>query len=168
MRIYLIGFMGAGKSYWGPRLAQMAGLRFYDLDLAIEESRGQSINQLFALQGEESFRVIEKEVLHLLTETHEQFVMACGGGTPCFLNNLEYMKRSGKVVWINPTNEVLTRRLSKERDERPLLQSVAESELAGFIQKKMADRRLYYEQAHLRFDQETIDLTAVLKAIQHV
>lgn len=78
------------------------------------------------------------------------------------------MKRSGKVVWINPTTEVLTRRLSKERDERPLLRSVAESELAGFIQKKMADRRLYYEQAHLRFDQETIDLTAVLNAIQHV
>jgi shikimate kinase len=167
MRIYLIGFMGAGKSYWGLRLAQQAGIRFFDLDRAIEESRQMTIDRLFALQGEESFRVTEKELLHLLTETHEQFVMACGGGTPCFLNNLEYMKRSGKVVWINPATDLLAHRLLKEREQRPLLRSVSDIELKGFIQKKMADRRLYYEQAHLRVDQEAIDLDALLKSIQH-
>jgi len=88
MRIYLIGFMGAGKSFWGPRLAQQAGLRFYDLDREIEQSQQLTIDQLFTLKGEESFRVLEKELLHLLTENHSQFVMACGGGTPCFFYNI--------------------------------------------------------------------------------
>jgi shikimate kinase len=168
MRIYLIGFMGAGKSYWGPRLAQQAGLRFYDLDREIEQSQQLTIDQLFTLKGEESFRVLEKELLHLLTENHSQFVMACGGGTPCFLNNIEYMRRSGKVVWINPTVEVLAKRLWAERTQRPLLRSVSESDLEGVIQKKMADRRLYYEQAHVRFDEEAIDVIALLKSIAHV
>jgi shikimate kinase len=167
MRIYLIGFMGAGKSHWGPRLAQEAGLRFYDLDREIEESQALTIDQLFTQQGEESFRILEKERLHLLTESHSQFVMACGGGTPCFLNNIEYMKRSGKVVWINPAVEVLARRLWSERMKRPLLRSVAEPELVDFIQQKMADRRLFYEQADVRISEETIDVTALLKTIQH-
>ena len=167
MRIYMIGFMGAGKSYWGPRLAQEAGLRFYDLDREIEDSQESTIDQLFDQKGEESFRAIEREMLHLLTESHSDFVMSCGGGTPCFLNNIEYMKRSGKVVWINPAIEVLAGRLWSERDQRPLLRSVSQSELEGFIQKKMADRRLYYEQADVRVDEETIDVTSLLKSIAH-
>jgi shikimate kinase len=94
--------------------------------------------------------------------------MACGGGTPCFLNNIEYMRRSGKVVWINPTVEVLAKRLWAERTQRPLLRSVSESDLEGVIQKKMADRRLYYEQAHVRIDEEAIDVITLLKSIAHV
>lgn len=167
MRIYLIGFMGAGKSYWGPLLAREAGLRFFDLDLVLEESHGQRIDTIFSQQGEESFRKMEKELLHLITESHTQFVMACGGGTPCFFNNIEYMKQSGKVVWINPAVEVLTSRLATARQQRPLLQSVTDQELSGYIQKKMADRRLYYEQAHLRIDEESIDLAGLLKSLLH-
>lgn len=168
MRIYLIGFMGAGKSYWGPQLAQEAGLPFYDLDRSIEESQSLTIDQLFVQKGEESFRTIEKELLHLFTETHLHFVMACGGGTPCFLNNIDYMKRSGKVVWINPSTAVLARRLWSEQEQRPLLRSVAKNELPDYIQKKMADRRLYYEQADVRVDQEVIDVTLLLKSLGHV
>lgn len=166
MRIYLIGFMGAGKSYWGPRLAQEAGLRFYDLDREIEQSQQLTIGQLFDQKGEESFRAVEKEVLHLLTERHSHFVMACGGGTPCFLNNIDYMKRSGKVVWINPATEIVARRLWSEREQRPLLRADSAEELVGVIQKKMADRRLYYEQADIRVDEETIDVAALLKSIE--
>ena len=168
MRIYLIGFMGAGKSYWGPLLAQQAGVRFYDLDREIEESQGMDIDEIFSKNGEESFRVIEKELLHILTESHLEFVMACGGGTPCFLNNIEYMKRSGKVVWINPSAEVLADRLRTEREQRPLLQNIADEKLLTYIQKKIADRRLYYEQADVSTDEENIDLAALLKSIVHV
>lgn len=167
MRIYLIGFMGAGKSYWGSRLAQEAGLRFYDLDREIEQSQQLTIGQLFDQKGEESFRAVEKELLHLLTERHSQFVMACGGGTPCFLNNIDYMKRSGKVVWINPATEIVARRLWSEREQRPLLRADSAEELVGVIQKKMADRRLYYEQADIRVDEETIDVAALLKSIEY-
>lgn len=166
MRIYLIGFMGAGKSHWGPLLAREGGLRFFDLDREIEESQGLTIDQLFTQKGEESFRIVEKELLQLLAENHSEFVMACGGGTPCFLNNIEYMKRSGTVVWINPPAEVLARRLWSERTQRPLLRSVSESDLLGFIQKKLADRRLYYEQATVRVDEEVIDVSNLLKSIQ--
>ncbi|MBM3922346.1 MAG: shikimate kinase [Sphingomonadales bacterium] len=167
MRIYLIGFMGAGKSFWGPRLAREAGFRFFDLDQVLEESQGERIDTIFSQHGEEAFRQLEKDCLHLLTESHTQFVMACGGGTPCFLNNIEYMKQSGKVVWVNPAVETIAQRLTTARQQRPLLQSVTDEELLGYIQKKMADRRLYYEQADLRIDEEPIDLSAVLKSLLH-
>ena len=167
MRIYLIGFMGAGKSYWGPRLAQQAGIRFYDLDREIEESQGASIDEIFSKSGEEAFRIIEKELLHILTESHSQFVMACGGGTPCFLNNIDYMKRSGKVVWINPAVEILAHRLTAERNQRPLLRDIAEEALLPYLQKKMADRRLYYEQAHLCVDADPLDLSYILNALSN-
>lgn len=167
MRIYLIGFMGAGKSFWGKRLAQAIGYPFYDLDSAIEDSQGVSINELFSSLGEEGFRVVEKECLHLITESHADFVMACGGGTPCFLNNIEYLKRSGKVVWLHPPLAVLVRRLIEERAQRPLLKDIEPEALSGFIQKKMADRRLYYEQAHYRVELEQVDIPALIKIIEY-
>lgn len=167
MRIYLIGFMGSGKSYWGPRLANEAGFDFFDLDREIEKNQGSNIEQLFAQKGEEAFRVIEKDCLHQITEEQPQFVMACGGGTPCFFNNIEYMKRSGLVVWLHPPVEILARRLMSEREQRPLLRSLSDQELLAFIQKKMADRRLYYEQAQVRIEQETIDLPLLLQTLSH-
>jgi shikimate kinase len=167
MRIYLIGFMGAGKSHWGPLLAREAGFDFFDLDREIEKNQGLSIDHLFAQQGEESFRLLEKQCLHQITEGHTQFVMACGGGTPCFFNNIDFMKRSGQVVWLNPSVKKLASRLFAERDHRPLLQTLSDLELEGYIQKKMADRRLYYEQAHYRIDEETIDLPQLLKSLLH-
>lgn len=92
MKLFIIGFMGCGKSHYGKILGEKLGLPFFDLDEKIEEQEGKSITEIFAREGEEYFRLVEKDVLHLITESHENFVMACGGGTPCFYNNIDYLK----------------------------------------------------------------------------
>ena len=105
MKIYLIGFMGSGKSFWGRSLGHKLGLQFFDLDELVKESAGKAIPEIFAQEGEEKFRLMEKDNLHLITESHESFVMACGGGTPCYFNNIDYMNQSGITVWINTPME---------------------------------------------------------------
>ena len=121
MRIYLIGFMGSGKTHWGRLLSEKLGIRFFDLDEQVAEHAGESIPELFVSQGEEIFRLMEKDVLHIITESHDSFVMACGGGTPCYFNNIEYMNKSGTTVWINVPLDTLFKRLVLEKEKRPLI-----------------------------------------------
>ena len=85
MKIFLIGFMGCGKTHWGKKISQKLNIPFFDLDEKIIEHEGRSIPEIFEKDGEEYFRLVEKDVLHMITESHETFVMATGGGTPCFL-----------------------------------------------------------------------------------
>lgn len=87
--------MGCGKTHWGNLLSQKLNLPFFDLDQKIVEHDGRSVSEIFKKEGEEYFRLLEKDVLHLLTENHDSFVMACGGGTPCFYNNIDYLKKKG-------------------------------------------------------------------------
>ncbi|HWR33301.1 MAG TPA: shikimate kinase, partial [Chitinophagaceae bacterium] len=101
MKIFLIGFMGSGKTHWGRLLSQKLGIPFFDLDEQVTGHAGKSIHEIFESEGEEQFRIFEKEVLHIITESHESFVMACGGGSPCYFNNIDYMNQSGTTVWIN-------------------------------------------------------------------
>ncbi len=167
MKIFLIGFMGAGKSFWGQQLAQKIGVPFFDLDEQVINAEEKDINQIFQEHGEEYFRIKEKEVLHILSESHESFVMACGGGTPCYFNNIEYMNRNGISVWINTPVPLLVDRLLKEKEHRPLLKDLSETELKNFIAKKLADRRIYYEQASLFLEEENITLDHFIKKIFH-
>ena len=136
MRIYLIGFMGAGKTHWGRLLSEKLGMRFFDLDEQVTEHAGKSIPEIFATEGEEQFRIMEKEVLHIITESHESFVMACGGGSPCYFNNIEYMNQSGTTVWINTPLETLFQRLVVEKEKRPLIKELSDEQLKNFITKK--------------------------------
>jgi len=98
MKIFLIGFMGCGKSHWGKQLSQKLQMPFFDLDEKVEENEGKTITEIFADYGEEYFRLLEKDVLHLLTESHESFIMATGGGTPCFYNTIDYLNAKGTTV----------------------------------------------------------------------
>lgn len=167
MRIYLIGFMGSGKSFRGKPLSEKLGIPFFDLDEQIVNSEGKSINQLFAEEGEEYFRQKEKEVLHIITESHSSFVMACGGGTPCYFNNIDYMNRSGTAVWLNSSQPVLYDRLLKEKDTRPLLRELSDEQLKGFISKKFSDRRIYYEQARVVIEDDDAPLDLMIEKIFH-
>src|SRR5215213_139448 len=126
MRIFLIGFMGCGKTHWGKLLSAKMKMPFFDLDEKIEENEGRTVAEIFAKEGEEYFRLLEKDVLHLLTESHEGFIMATGGGTPCFYNNIDYLKKQGTVVWINCSTDCLHQRLMKEKDKRPLIANIAD------------------------------------------
>lgn len=160
--------MGAGKSYWGARISQLTGLPFIDLDQAIEESSRKSIRQIFEEKGEERFRQEESAMLHALIEKQSGFVMACGGGTPCFLQNMDYMKESGTVVWLNPPTEILLTRLRKEQNERPLISGLTDTQLHHFVLHKMAERRIYYEQAHVIIPDNPSDASFLVKQIIHV
>ncbi len=167
MKIFLIGFMGSGKSYWGQLLSQKLGIPFFDLDEQVSTHAGKPIPKIFASEGEEHFRLLEKETLHIITESHDSFVMACGGGSPCFFNNIEYMNQAGTTVWINPPAEVLFERLLKDKDQRPLIKELSDDQLRGFIVKKFSDRKIYYEQAELVMDEEPVQLDKLIERIFH-
>ena len=165
MKIFLVGFMGSGKTYWGRQLSEKLKLPFFDLDEQIESNEEKSINQLFAEQGEEYFRLLEKDMLHIITESHESFIMATGGGTPCYFNNIDYMNKTGTSVWINTPVDVLFERLVKEKANRPLLKDLADEQIKGFILKKYAGRKIYYEQAAISVEEEGKSIDKLVERI---
>ena len=167
MRIFLIGFMGSGKTHWGKQLAQRLKLPFYDLDEEIQAGEKKTIPQIFSEKGEEYFRMLEKELLEDIIGDHQSLVISCGGGTPCFFNNIDMMKKHGTVVWLNTAINVLYDRLVKEKAKRPLLKQVSNEELRSYILKKMNDRRLYYEQADISVEEDQADLDSLIQSILH-
>lgn len=167
MRIYLIGFMGSGKTYWGKQLSEKLNVPFFDLDEKIVEDAGISIREMFQMHGEEYFRVREKEVLHRLSEKHKTFVMACGGGTPCFYNNIDYLKKNGIVIWLSTSTETLFNRLIKEKDHRPLISHYSDNELKSYIIKKYSSRKIYYRQANFVINEEQLSLDAIMNVLFH-
>lgn len=154
MRIFLIGFMGSGKTHWGKQLAQRLQLSFYDLDEVVVQAEQMAIPEIFSAKGEEYFRNREKALLEKLVDENESMVVSCGGGTPCFFNNIEFMKKYGTVVWLNTAVNVLLGRLMKERNERPLLKDISDDDLRNYILRKLNERRMYYEQADVIIDKE--------------
>lgn len=167
MKIFLIGFMGSGKTYWGKQLSQKLSIPFFDLDEQIESHEEKSIQEIFATEGEEYFRLLEKDTLHIITESHSSFVMAAGGGTPCYYNNIEYMNRSGTSVWINTPTDMLFRRLISEKEKRPLIKNLSDEQLKGFIIKKFADRKIYYDQADVIIEEDSKSLEQIVEKIFH-
>ncbi len=150
--------MGSGKTHWGRLLAAKMNMPFFDLDETIVQAEGKSIADIFAGEGEEYFRYKEKDLLEQLVEDHERCIISCGGGTPCFFNNIDYMKKEGEVIWLNTHIDVLVRRLLRQKSTRPIIRMVPDSEMKSFILKKMQDRRLYYEQADLVIREENLTI----------
>ena len=165
MKIYLIGFMGSGKSHWGRKISASLNIPFFDLDDVIVMREGKPITEIFANQGEEYFRLLEKDTLINLTVNHDAFVISSGGGTPCFFGNIDYMKEHGKVIWLNTSTQVLIDRLLKEKKHRPLLMDIPDEDMKSFIIKKLHDRKMYYEQAHLSLHEEELSLEQIKEAI---
>lgn len=146
MRIFLVGYMGCGKSTLGKQLAERLNYHFYDLDKYIETSNDCSITDFFNRYGERIFR---KEERHRLTEicNQDNIVVAVGGGTPCFSNNMELMNYYGKTIFINPPIDFLFHRLKNRTVHRPLLANKTSSELLQFIEKSHAQRLPFYQKA---------------------
>ncbi len=165
LRIFLIGFMGCGKTHWGKQLSEKLQLPFIDLDEKLSEKEGKPITEIFETEGEEYFRLLEKDALYLLTESHESFVMACGGGTPCFYNNIDYLKKSGITVWINCSVECLHQRLLKERGKRPLIKDLTDAQLRSYVIKKYGDRKIFYQQAAVVVDDGELSADDLIKKI---
>jgi shikimate kinase len=167
MKIFFIGFMGSGKTHWGKQVSEKLHIPFFDLDEQIIAHEGKSITEIFSENGEEYFRLLERDILHIITESHENFVMACGGGTPCYYNNIDYMNQRGTTIWINTFIDTLFQRLMKEKETRPLIKNLSNEQLKGFIIKKYSDRKIYYEQADIIIEGEPISLENLVEKIFH-
>lgn len=146
--IFLVGFMGAGKSTLGKKLAKHFEADFIDLDTEIEKQSGKSIAEIFEVDGETAFRQIESETLRNLPDKEILFV-ATGGGTPCFHDNMQWMKENGVVIYLNLPASILIGRLKENKEQRPLIKNLTEAELSEYIFKTLEERNHFYEKADI-------------------
>lgn len=164
MKIFLIGFMGCGKSKLGKGLASKINQPFIDLDDMVEAKYQMSIPELFAVHGEHGFREREKEVLQNSAIANEA-IIATGGGAPCFFDNMDWMNKNGLTVFIDSPVKVLADRLINARVERPLVKGKSYEELIEFIDMKLKERRPFYEQAHVILKGVDLNSELLLAAI---
>lgn len=156
IRIFLLGYMGSGKTTLGKAFAREMALPFVDLDWHIEQRFHQSIPDLFKSRGEENFREVERAMLHEVGE-FEDVIISCGGGTPCFFDNMEYMNGQGQTVFLDADTDVLFRRLRVATQQRPILQGKDDEELKDFIKTALVKRRPIYEQAQHVFKADELE-----------
>jgi len=148
--------MGSGKTTVGKALSRETGMMFYDLDWYIENRMRKTVSQLFQERGEEAFRQMEYNMLHEVAE-FEDVIISCGGGTPCFFDNIDYLNRQGDVVYLKATPETLYKHLLMAKVERPLLKDKAPDELISYISTHLQERAPYYEQARYTLDVSVLD-----------
>ena len=167
-KIFLIGMMGSGKSYWAKKIAKWNKCVGYDLDDLIEMNEEKSIPEIFSEDGEDTFRKTEAKILRWFKEK-KKFVIATGGGTPCFHDNMHWMKKEGVVIWLDESIEVLVSRLTAEKAQRPLIANLDENEIAKFVQEKLIERNPFYQQANYRITSDDIKEANLKKIIlKHV
>ena len=154
MKVFIIGFMGSGKSYVGRRLAQLLDYLYVDTDNLVENTEGVTIAELFDAKGEAAFRTIESNALKGLLKW-DNIVIATGGGAPCFHDNMTFINNSGITVYLKTDPELLLERLKSEAEKRPLLGNRSEAELLAFINSKIAERAVFYEQADIIIHQNS-------------
>lgn len=154
--IVLLGYMGAGKTTIGRQLALNLGMQFYDLDWYIEMRYHRSVAQIFAERGEDGFREMERNMLHEVAE-FENIVLSCGGGTPCFFDNMDYMNSLCETVYLKACPEVLATHLKMGRVERPLIKGKSDEELLQYIQESLAKREPFYSKAKHVIDVSLLD-----------
>ena len=148
MTFFLIGFMGSGKTYWGKIWASIYSFTFIDLDEVIEKKEGKSIADIFDIKGENYFREIEAATLRNF-EDLENTIIACGGGTPCFYENIEWMNTKGTTIYLYSTAQEILQRVLSEQDKRPLIKKMNKGELLFFIEQKLREREVFYNVATL-------------------
>lgn len=146
MKIFLIGIMGSGKTYWAQRLATQLDMDWIDLDQQIEKVTDMTVRDIFAIQGEEYFRLKERDTLRQFSGIHN-LIIATGGGTPCFHNNIEWMNENGITIWLNVDSHILAERLQRKKYKRPLISHLNDSEIQHFIEHKIKEREPFYAQA---------------------
>lgn len=159
-RVYIIGFMGSGKSTTGKKLAATLDWQFIDLDKEIELKAGKAIKDIFSTSGEDYFRALETDTL-LGLKTNSNTVISAGGGTPCHGRNMDFMISTGLVVYIKMTPGQLKNRLEGSIDGRPLMSKISRTELLKYISDKLLEREEYYLKASIIIDGINLDINAL-------
>lgn len=178
MILFLIGFMGSGKSWMGRRLAAHTGLPYHDLDQFLEAREGRTINDMFNTDGESYFRARERHWLEVLSrelssaEVPAAFrvagldaIISTGGGTPCFSDAMDWMSLHGITVWLDPPFEVLLNRLERETSQRPVLEGKVGDDLRVLVKERMTQRVSFYGKARIRIGEPNPDPDDILKKI---
>lgn len=158
--VFLLGYMASGKTTLGRALAKALDCRFIDLDEYIELTCGKTVSQIFEDNGESHFRVLETKALeHITRNIHDDSVIvACGGGTPCFADNMRIMNSAGLTVWLDAPADVIIRRLVADRSARPLVKKLSEgSELEKYVIENLERRSPHYSRASAKFDSSRLE-----------
>ena len=167
MKIVLLGYMGSGKSTVGKLLADKRSVPFIDLDTYIEDRLGMSINEIFKEKGEIFFRKQEHQLLKEILEKKEEIVLALGGGTPCYGNNMDLvLDHSAHVFYLKLSIGELAKRLKSDKDQRPLIRHLPDLELSEFIGKHLFERSPYYNRAPFILDADRLSESALLEEIE--
>jgi shikimate kinase len=163
--IYIVGFMGSGKTTAGKKLASLLGWSFIDLDKRIEEYAGKTIPEIFSQSGEDYFRIIETQLLRNL-KMCTKTVISTGGGTPCYIDNMDYMIETGLTIYLKLTPAELKSRLSQSKGKRPLIKDLDQNELTSFIKEKLAVREKWYERSDITMDGIDLDINLLLSHVK--
>lgn len=163
--IFLIGFMGSGKTTVGKRLANCLHMNFIDLDQRIVERIGMSIPEYFTQYGERNFRELESQILK--EQQDERAVISTGGGSPCFFDNMQWILENGISIYLYLTPKALHTRLQQSNiASRPALQGLRDEALLQFIEEKLDERAPFYKQAHIHIDQINTSLDTICQSIE--
>ncbi len=165
--IFLIGMTGAGKTFWGKKIATALHKEFFDLDEEIERKEQKTIVQIFLDHGEKFFRQKEAEILKSFKKK-KGIVLATGGGTPCFFGNLTWLNKNGVTIWIDEPANILVDRLMHEKNHRPLIRDFESNELMHFLEKKMEERNPCFSKAAFHLESPVHLLEDILKKIDYV
>lgn len=155
LRIFLIGFMGCGKTYWGKKWAELSGLTFFDIDDMVEQQEGKTAAEIFAEDGEDYFRELETMALRSL-RGRNNFIAATGGGTACFNDNITWMNENGTCIYLQSSPQNIYNRLINEKKKRPLIKGLQGDELTFYITEKIKEREAFYNQSEIIIDVDNL------------
>ena len=169
MRIFIVGYMGSGKTQTGFYISKKLGYQFVDLDILVEEAYGKKISEIFDIEGENTFRKIEAEILRSVSLNNENIVISTGGGTPCFYNNMEFMNQNGITVYLKLPAKLLAERLINNKDKRPLISKFSNFEdLFSFIKQHRQKREIdCYANSKIIADMAQISLDQLFSIINY-
>ena len=165
MKVFLLGFMGAGKTSIGKKLAKKLGFSFIDLDKTIEEKCGKSVSLIFAENGEADFREKEATILRNITNDKTSAVVSLGGGTPCYHRNMELVNSSGISIYIKLSNQSIFNRLKNAKVNRPLIKNMDDNSLHEFIVTKVKEREVFYNQADYIVKGESLKVESLMSLL---
>ena len=157
MRIFIIGYMASGKTTFGKALAEKTGQTFIDLDQFIEENTGLSIPEIFQTKGEEKFREIEQELLKKAIDSDPDCIIACGGGTPCFFDNIDFLNDCGITVFLETSTPVLISRLQQANASRPIMAGKTDEEISQKVLSQLCERLPHYMKAKLKWHGDDLE-----------
>lgn len=164
MHIFLLGFMGSGKSHWGRLWAAAHNFNFIDLDEELEKQEQKTVAEIFETRGEDYFRQKETILLRSLT-AQSNSIVSCGGGTPCFFDNMAWMNKNGLTIFLEATTQFILKNIKNEKDKRPLIKDKDDAEIIFFIEQKLKERQPYYSKAKIIFPAEDLNIDSIKKVI---